>query len=262
MAPIEGSVALVTGANRGLGRRFVEELLARGAAKVYAAARNPGSITTPGVVPIGLDVTDPAKIAAAAEATGDVDILINNAGSSTGASVLTGDIEDIRLEMETHYFGPLRLVRAFAPQLSRERPDSTGGGGSGPHGTRGAVLNVLSVLSWLAMPTSGAYCAAKAAAWSLTNSQRVELAGAGITVTALHVGFMDTDMTRRIDAPKVDPAAVAALALDAVAAGAPEVLADTPSAQVRAALAGGLGALYPSLAEHYGTLDAMVPRTG
>ncbi|EFC80980.1 SDR family oxidoreductase [Parafrankia sp. EUN1f] len=262
MAPIEGSVTLVTGANRGLGRRFVEELLARGAAKVYAAARNPDSITTPGVVPIRLDVTDPDQIAAAADATGDVDILINNAGSSTGASVLTGELEDIRLEMETHYFGPLRLVRAFAPQLSRERPDRAGGGDAhGPHGPHGAVLNVLSALSWLAMPTSGAYCAAKAAAWSLTNSQRVELAGAGVTVTALHVGFMDTDMTRRIDAPKVDPAAVAALALDAVAAGAPEVLADAPSVQVRAALAGGLGALYPGLAEHYGNLEAMLPRT-
>lgn len=271
MTSIEGSVALVTGANRGLGARFVEELLARGARKVYAAARNPDSVTAAGAVPLRLDVTDPAQITAAVEATGDVDILVNNAGSSTGASVLTGDVDDIRLELETHFFGPLRLVRAFAPQLSRDRSGGTAADGKGAGGNgagrgeagggdpRGAVLTVLSVLSWLAVPTSGGYCAAKAAAWSLTNSQRLELAGGGVTVTALHVGYMDTDMTRGLDAPKADPATVARLALDAVAAGAPEVLADTTSVYVRSALAGGIAVLYPSLAEHYRTLEAVLP---
>src|ERR1700749_4275382 len=145
---IEGSTALVTGANRGLGRRFAEELVARGA-KVYAGARNLESVELAGVTPIALDITDPASVAAAAAATGDVSLLINNAGSSTGASLLTGPLDDIRLELETHFFGTLAVTRAFAPQLA------AGGGG--------AVLNVLSALSWLSFPGSGAYCAGKSA---------------------------------------------------------------------------------------------------
>ncbi|HXP55292.1 MAG TPA: SDR family NAD(P)-dependent oxidoreductase, partial [Streptosporangiaceae bacterium] len=131
---IEGSTALVTGANRGLGRRFAEELVARGA-KVYAGARHPESVDLAGVTPIALDITDPASVLAAAEATGDVNLLINNAGSSTGANLLTGSLEDIKLELDTHYFGTLAVTRAFAPQLA-----AAGGG---------AVLNVLSVLSWI-----------------------------------------------------------------------------------------------------------------
>src|SRR3984957_6283866 len=172
---IEGSTALVTGANRGLGRRFAEELLARGAT-VYAAARPPGSVDLPGVTPIALDVTDAASVAAAAEATGDVTLLINNAGSSTGASLLDGPMADIELEMNTHFFGTLAVTRAFAPQLA------AGGGG--------AVLNVLSALSWVSFPGSGAYCAAKSAEWSLTNALRQQLAGQGTQVAALHVGYM------------------------------------------------------------------------
>ncbi|CAI7977782.1 MULTISPECIES: SDR family oxidoreductase [unclassified Parafrankia] len=278
MARIKGSVVLVTGANRGLGRAFVEELLARGAAKVYAAARDPQSVQTPGAVPIRLDVNDPAQVAAAAEATGDVDILINNAGSSTGASVLTGDVDDIRLELETHFFGPLRTVRAFAPQLARHRTgagaagdgnangNGAGAGGAGATGhagaSGGAVLNVLSALSWLAAPTSGGYCAAKSAAWSLTNSQRLELADQGVAVTALHVGYMDTDMTRAVQAPKSDPATIAALALDGVEAGAAEVLADDTSIHIRAALSGGLTDLYPALAELYSSREPVATLTG
>ncbi|WP_026239222.1 SDR family oxidoreductase [Parafrankia discariae] len=270
MARIRGSVVLVTGANRGLGRAFVEELLARGAAKVYAAARDPRSVRTPGVVPIRLDVTDPAQVAAAAEATGDVDILINNAGSSTGASVLTGDVDDIRLELETHVFGPVHTVRAFAPQLARHRADDAGAaaptGGTGLSGgaglTGGAVLNVLSALSWVASPTNGGYCAAKSAAWSLTNSQRLELAERGVAVTALHVGYMDTDMTSAIQAPKSDPAAIAALALDGVEAGAAEVLADETSTQIRAGLSGPLTGLYPALAELYPSREPVATLTG
>src|SRR6201994_4353096 len=120
---IEGSTALVTGANRGLGRRFAEELLARGA-KVYAGARDPGSVELPGATPRALDIPDPASVAAAADATGDVSLLINNAGSSTGANLLTGSLADIELEMNTHFFGTLAVVRAFAPQLA-----ARGGGG-------------------------------------------------------------------------------------------------------------------------------------
>jgi NAD(P)-dependent dehydrogenase (short-subunit alcohol dehydrogenase family) len=230
---IEGSTALVTGANRGLGRHLAQELLARGA-RVYAAARNPGSVDLPGVTPIALDVTDPASVGAAADATGDVTLLVNNAGSLTGAGLLDGPLADLELELNTHFYGTLRVTRAFAPQLA------AGGGGG--------VLNVLSALSWVNLGASGAYSAAKAAEWSLTNGLRVQLAGQGTQVTALHVGYMDTDMVRHLDVPKVDPAVVAKLALDGLAAGAVEVLADDTSRRVQQGLAGGVAALYPQFA--------------
>lgn len=230
---IEGGTALVTGANRGLGRRFAAELLARGAT-VYAAARNPDSVDQPGVTPVALDVTDPSSVARAAEITGDVTLLVNNAGSSTGASLLTGSLADIQLEMNTHFFGTLAVTRAFAPQLA------AGGGG--------AILNVLSALSWVNFPASGAYCAAKSAEWSLTNAVRQELAAQGTQVSALHVGYMDTDMVRHVDAPKSDPAVVAKLALDELVAGNVEILADDVSRQVRSGLSGGVAALYPRFA--------------
>jgi len=230
---IEGSTALVTGANRGLGRHLAQELLARGA-RVYAAARNPASVDLAGVTPIALDVTDPASVAAAAEATGDVTLLVNNAGSSTGAALLDDSLADIELEMNTHFYGTLLVTRAFAPQLA------AGGGGG--------VLNILSVLSWLNLGAGGAYGAAKAAEWSLTNGLRLQLAGQGTQVTALHVGYMDTDMVRELDVPKIDPAVVAKLALDGLAAGAVEVLADDTSRRVQQGLAGGVAALYPQFA--------------
>jgi NAD(P)-dependent dehydrogenase (short-subunit alcohol dehydrogenase family) len=230
---ISGSTALVTGANRGLGRHFAEQLLARGA-KVYAGARNPDSVDLPGAIPIALDVTDPASVAAAAKLTGDVTLLINNAGSSTGASLLTGSMEDIELEMNTHFYGTLAVTRAFAPQLA------AGGGG--------AILNVLSVLSWISFPGSGGYCAAKSAEWSLTNALRQELAEQGTLVSALHVGYMDTDMVRHVTAAKSDPAVVAKIALDAIEAGDVEILADELSGQVRAGLAAGVTGLYPQFA--------------
>jgi NAD(P)-dependent dehydrogenase (short-subunit alcohol dehydrogenase family) len=230
---IEGSTALVTGANRGLGRRFAEELLARGAS-VYAGARDPGSVALPGVTPVALDITDPASVAAAAAATGDVTLLINNAGSSTGAGLLDGPLADVELEMNTHFFGTLAVTRAFAPQLA------AGGGG--------AILNVLSALSWISFPASGAYCAAKSAEWSLTNATRQQLAPQGTLVTALHVGYMDTDLVRRITAPKSDPALVAKLALDGLEAGQAEVLADEVSQGLQAKLSGGVTALYPQFA--------------
>jgi NAD(P)-dependent dehydrogenase (short-subunit alcohol dehydrogenase family) len=226
------STALVTGANRGLGKQLTLELVRRGA-RVYAAARNPHSIDLPGVTPVTLDITDEASVSAAATVAGDVTLLVNNAGSATRSSVLDGDLAAIRLEMDTHYFGTLSVIRAFAPRIA-----ANGGG---------AILNVLSVLSWINFPRSGAYCAAKSAEWSLTNAVRAELAPRGIRVSALHVGYMDTDMTRGITVPKSDPAVIAAQALDAVAAGDYEILADDVSHQVRAGLAGGVAVLYPGL---------------
>jgi NAD(P)-dependent dehydrogenase (short-subunit alcohol dehydrogenase family) len=230
---LAGSTALVTGANRGLGRHFAQELLNRGAT-VYAGARNPDSVDLPGARPIQLDITDPASVAAAAAATGGVSVVINNAGSSTGSSLLTGPLEDIKLEMDTHFYGTLAVVRAFAPQLAEA-------------GTSG-ILNVLSVLSWLSFPGSGAYCAAKSAEWSLTNALRQELAPQGTQVSALHVGYMDTDMIRKIVAVKSDPAVIAKLALDAFEAGDAEIVADDVSRGVLGRLSGGVAQLYPQFA--------------
>jgi NAD(P)-dependent dehydrogenase (short-subunit alcohol dehydrogenase family) len=226
------STALVTGANRGFGRALAAELLSRGAT-VYAGARNPDQVDLPGARPIALDITDPASVAAAAKATGDVTVLINNAGSSTGADLLTADLDDIRLEMNTHYFGTLSVVRSFAPQLA-----ANGGG---------AILNVLSGLSWVSFPEIGAYCAAKSAEWSLTNALRVQLADQNIRVTGLHVGYMDTDMARAVDAEKSHPADIARTAVDGIAAGAYEILADNAARQAQAALAEGVATLYPQL---------------
>jgi NAD(P)-dependent dehydrogenase (short-subunit alcohol dehydrogenase family) len=230
---ISSCTALVTGANRGLGRRLSIELLRRGA-RVYAGARNPESVTVDGAIPVPVDVTDPASVAAAAEAAGDVTLLVNNAGITIGTDLLTGELDDVRREMDTNFFGTLSVVRAFAPVIERN------GGG--------AILNVLSVLSWLSLPETGGYCASKAAAWSMTNALRAELAGRGIVVTGLHVGLMDTDMAAGEDAPKSDPAEVAGLAVDAIAAGAYEVLADDASRKVQAGLSAGVPGLYRQFA--------------
>jgi NAD(P)-dependent dehydrogenase (short-subunit alcohol dehydrogenase family) len=216
--------ALVSGANRGLGRRIAAELLARGA-KVYGGARRPETIDLPDVVPIQLDITDLDSVRLAAETATDVTVLVNNAGVSTRASLLTGPLEDVRLEMETHYFGTLNVTRAFVPIIE--------------HNGGGSILNVLSVLSWLHPPTSGAYSAAKAAGWAMTDAIRQELAPRGIQVTAVHVGYMDTDMVSYIPADqKTDPAVVAKLALDGLFAGEPEVLADNLSRTAKAQLSG------------------------
>jgi NAD(P)-dependent dehydrogenase (short-subunit alcohol dehydrogenase family) len=216
--------ALVTGANRGLGKRFAAQLVERGA-KVYAAARRPEMIDIPGVIPTQLDITDPESIARAAEVAGDVTVLINNAGISTGASLLGGSLDDVRREMETHYFGTLQVTRAFAPII-----EANGGG---------SILNVLSVLSWYHPPTLGAYSSAKAAAWGMTDALRQELAPRGVHVAALHVGYMDTDMAGYVPADqKSDPAVVAKLALDGLFAGDPEILADELTRTVKAQLSG------------------------
>lgn len=214
--------ALVTGANRGLGRQLAAELISRGA-KVYAAARRPETVDLPGAIPIQLDITDPDSVHRAAATAGDVTMLVNNAGVSTRAALLTGPIDDIRLEMETHYFGTLTVSREFVPII-----DKNGGG---------AVLNVLSVLAWAHVPTSGAYAAAKAAAWAMTDAMRTELGPRGIHVAALHVGYMDTDMVSYIPAEqKIDPALVAAQAITGLLNGDAEILADDLSRQVKAAL--------------------------
>ncbi|MEZ0064569.1 NAD(P)-dependent dehydrogenase (short-subunit alcohol dehydrogenase family) [Streptacidiphilus sp. MAP12-20] len=233
MTSIKGSVALVTGGSRGIGKALVEQLYARGATKVYATARDPRTVTHPDAVPLALEVTDPASVAAAAEQAKDVTILINNAGALVGASFLGSPVEDVRHEFETNFYGPLLLTRAFVPVIERN------GGGH--------ILNAHSVLSWLA--NGGSYSASKAALWSQTNSLRLELRPRGIGVTGLHMAYVDTDMAARVDAPKASPEDIAAQALDGIEAGAHEVLADETTRQVKAALSGDLGALYPQLAD-------------
>lgn len=230
---IEGAVAVVTGANRGLGATFARMLLEQGAARVYAGARDPDSIEVEGVVPVRLDITSSDDVAAAAALAGDVNLLVNNAGISTGTGVLADDaLDGARREMETNAFGMLAMSRAFAPALAANRP--------------GAIVNVLSVLSWFSMPETAMYSAAKAAAWSLTNSLRVELAGQDTLVVGVHVGFMDTDMAASVPGPKASTASVVEATFAAVRDGRPEVLADDTSRAVRAALSGDLGALYPA----------------
>jgi NAD(P)-dependent dehydrogenase (short-subunit alcohol dehydrogenase family) len=230
---IANSVAFVTGANRGLGLAFAKALLAGGAAKVYAGAREPDSITLPGVIPIRLDVVNPRAIEEAAHACADVDFLINNAGVSRGSSLLAaGSVEAARAEMETNFFGPLLVSRAFAPVLARN------GGG--------ALLNVLSALSWISFPTVATYSASKAAAWSLTNGLRNELRAQGTQVAGLHVGFMDTDMAAGVDAPKSRPEDVVKLALAAIEGGEEEVLADDVSRSLKQGLSAGVYLAAPS----------------
>ncbi|SFE09346.1 NADP-dependent 3-hydroxy acid dehydrogenase YdfG [Paenibacillus catalpae] len=229
---VSEQVAFVTGANRGLGRYLTLELLSRGA-KVYAAARNPESIDIPGVIPVKLDITNPQEVVEAAKAAKDVTILINNAGSSTGASLLEGDLEQIHLEFDTHFFGTLSMIHSFAPILANN------GGGS--------ILNILSVLSWYSSGTVGAYTSAKAAEWALTNDLRINLYPQNIRVAGLHVGFMETDMTSGLEVPKVNPIDVAKAAIDGIESDNFEIIADDVSRKVQSGLAFGVAALYPHL---------------
>ena len=232
MTTIENSVVLVTGGSRGIGKQLVEQLYQRGAAKVYATARDPKTVTHPDAIPLALEVTDPESSVAAARLAGDVTILINNAGGSSRAGLLTAPVDLIRRDFETNFFGPLHVTRAFVPVI-----EANGGG---------HVLNVHSVLSWLA--EGNAYSASKAAFWSQTNSLRLLLLERGITVTGLHVGYVDTDLTAKIDAPKITVDVVATKALDGIESGAYEVLVDEVSERVKGALSAPLPALYAQLA--------------
>lgn len=215
---IEGSVAFVTGGNRGLGRALVDELLARGATKVYATSRSGFAPWDERVVPLVLDVTSAEAVAAAAAAAPDATIVVNNAGVDLNTPVLSASLDDLAAELDTNLWGPLHVSRAFAPQLAG-----------------GALVNVLSVLSWVSFGRG--YEVSKAAAWSATNALRRLLPET--LVTAVHVGYMDTDMAAHVDGPKTAPAEVARLVLDGVEAGEAEVLADEISRQVKAGLSAG-----------------------
>lgn len=232
MPSLNGAVVLVTGANGGIGTQFVREALARGAAKVYATARTPRTWNDDRIVPLTLDVTDPASIRSVVDAAQDVTVLINNAGASPSTpGILSHSDEEIRANVETNFLGPLFLARAFAPVLSAKEET--------------VIIDIHSALSWYAV--AGIYSATKAALWSATNSLRLELAPAGVHVVGVHVGYVDTAMAASSTDPKLDPAVLVAMVFDASEAGAYEVLADDTSIHLKAALSAPLEAVYPQL---------------
>ena len=220
---IKDSVVIVTGANRGLGQNFVQALLAGGARKVYAAARRPESIVMSGAIPIQLDVTNAADIRRVASELADVTLLINNAGIALGSNILDADsAEKTKAELEVNLFGPLAMSQAFAPTLAKN------GGG--------AIVNILSILSWLNIPGWATYSISKAATWSMTNGLRNELRQQNTQVVGVHIAYMDTDMTKGVTAPKADPKDVVRQTLEAIVANKDEVFADALTAQVRQGL--------------------------
>ncbi|MCO4876570.1 SDR family oxidoreductase [Paraburkholderia caribensis] len=227
---IKNSVALVTGANRGIGRAYVQALLEAGAAKVYAAARDISSIeAAPRVVPIKLDVTSAEDIAAAAEQAKDITLLINNAGISGRNGISAGkiDVNTLRQEIETNAIGPLAVSLAIAPVLA-----ANGGG---------AIVNMHSALSWINLPNTITYSASKAAVWSLTNGLRLQLASQGTLVTGVHVAFVDTDMTRGLQGvPKADANDVVKRVLDGLEKNETEILADETAQKIKQNLSNGI----------------------
>lgn len=227
MVNIKGSTVVVTGGQRGLGKAIVDELLRRGAAKVYATARSPKPSEDPRVVSVALDVTKPDSVAALALTAADADIVINNAGIIGAHSLLGSDIEEVRAVFETNYFGALRIAKAFAPILA-----DNGGG---------ALVDIASILSWVA--GFGGYGDSKAALWAATNSLRIELEKQGTQVTGVHLSFTETEMTSGFDVPKNDPREVARQIADGIERGDAEVLADDDTRYMKAALSGPVEAL-------------------
>ena len=231
---IENAVVVVTGANRGIGLAFTRELLARGARKVYAGARDPAAVTQTGVQPLRLDVNKPEDVASAAALASDVTLVINNAGIAQPGGFLAADSEDVaRRIFETNFFSMLRMSKAFAPVLK-----ANGGG---------ALLNVLSVASWVNGGDLAAYSASKSAAWSLTNALRNELVAQKTQVLALHMAYVDTDLTRGFDAPKSSPDEIVKRALDGLESGLDEVLADELTLQVKRGMTAAEPSYLPQL---------------
>jgi NAD(P)-dependent dehydrogenase (short-subunit alcohol dehydrogenase family) len=232
---IEGSIALVTGANRGLGAEYVRQLLDRGASKVYAAARNPESVANIGAVPIRLDVTNSKEIQTAVTECGDVNLLINNAGAVLGGRImLENSLENAKAEFETNVWGPFNLSKAFASVLAEN------GGG--------AIVNILSAVSWMSIKDVATYAMSKSAAWSFTNGLRLELARQGTQVVAVHPAFIDTDMAAGVDVPKTSPHQVVERTLNGLEAGDVEVLADDTSVFVKNSLPQHIEIFYPKFA--------------
>jgi NAD(P)-dependent dehydrogenase (short-subunit alcohol dehydrogenase family) len=218
---IQDCVALVTGGNRGLGRAFCEGLLRAGAAKVYAAARDPSTIGTRDsrLVPVTLDVTVLGDVISAAHTCRDISLLINNAGVLRSSPMLGMEAEQAaRQEMEVHYFGVLSMVQRFAPILAKN------GGG--------AILNVLSVGSWFASPSIATYCASKAAEETLTDAIRMQLRSQRTQVAGVYAGYIDTDMSAHITQPKTSPAQIVERSLAGLESGVDRIFADDSAVYV------------------------------
>ena len=207
---IKGSVVLLTGATGAIAQALIAELRARGAAKIYAAARDISSLkASDGLVPIKMDVTSDEQVAAAAKAASDVTLLINNAGiNHNTAFMVAPDIAIAREEIEINYLAPLRVTKAFAPVLIKNK---------------GAVLNLLTILSRVNLPFMGSYCASKAAGLSLTQGLRGELTPKGVRVVAALPGAIDTRMTAMLTIPKMTTADAAKEILDGFEAGEEEI---------------------------------------
>jgi NAD(P)-dependent dehydrogenase (short-subunit alcohol dehydrogenase family) len=245
---ITGCVALVTGANRGLGKAYVEALLAAGAAKVYAGAREPSrvAVSDPRVVPVALDVTSASAIAAAVGACPDVTLLINNAGVLRGNSLLAPEGEAaLRAEMEVNVFGMAAMIRAFAPVI-----EANGGG---------AIANMLSVVAWFVSALNPTYSISKHAALGVSDAARMELRARGIHVVGVYAGFIETEMVANVPAPKVSPRQVAEATLRGVRAGQDHVLADERAARVWTASRTDPAGLAAEMAAAW---DRLHPRAG
>lgn len=245
MSRIEGKAVFVTGANRGIGRAFVEELLAAGAAKVYAGARIPSTLADlvangdGRVVPVDLDVTKPETIEKAATASKDVEVLINNAGIAAFEGLTSAsDGVPARNEMEINYFGSLNMIRSFAPTLA-----ANGGG---------TIVNMSSIAGLVNIPMFASYSASKAAVHSLTQGARAELAAQGTLVVGVYPGPVDTDMGAAIPLEKTSPRAVVKAVLDGVEAGEEDIFPDPTSKQLHEGLAANPKAVEKQLAAMLG----------
>ncbi|MEM9074770.1 MAG: SDR family oxidoreductase [Myxococcota bacterium] len=216
---IKGSRVLVTGTNRGIGRSFVEALVERGAERVYAAARSSSIGDVPKgdrIVPVALDVTNADQISAAVSQVGEVDLLINNAGTLRSFGLLEATQAQLDHDFGVNFFGTLNLTKALVPTLER---------------TKGSVLNVLTLVSMASMAGIGGYAASKAAAWSMTQALRSELGKKGIGVYATYPGAVDTDMIRAFEMDKATPRSVADNSLDAIEKGEVDCFPDAMSKQ-------------------------------